>query len=53
MTILSTIQTRIAQHAAYLRTRRALENMPLDVAIDLDIFTSDAHQIARRAVYGI
>lgn len=52
MTVLTTIRTRLARHAAYLRTRRALANLPLDVALDLDIYPGDADAIARKAVYG-
>lgn len=52
MTILTTIRTRLAQHSAYLRTRRELENLPLDVALDLNIYHGDADRIARSAVYG-
>lgn len=37
----------------YLRTKRELENMPLDVALDLGLFREDAAKNARRAVYGI
>lgn len=51
-TILSTIQTRLRQRAAYLRTKAELEAMPLDVAIDLDIYKPDAARIAEKAVYG-
>lgn len=52
MTILNTIRTRLAQRSAYLRTRRELQNLPLDVALDLDIYRGDADTIARKAVYG-
>lgn len=40
------------KRAAYNRTVREIENMPLDVALDLGIFREDAHRIARSAVYG-
>ena len=50
--ILTTIQTRLRQRAAYLRTKTELENMPLEVAIDLDIYKPDAAKLASRAVYG-
>jgi len=42
----------LKKRAAYHRTIRALRNMPLDVALDLDIFPGDAKTIARNAVYG-
>lgn len=51
-TILSTIQSRLHQRAAYRRTKFALEQMPLEVAIDLDIYQPDAAKIAAKAVYG-
>lgn len=51
-TILTTIQTRLKQRAAYRRTKAEIEAMPLDVAIDLDIYKPDAARIAEQAVYG-
>lgn len=51
MQILTHIQKRIKQRAAYLRTKSAIEAMPLDVAIDLDIYKPDAAKLARKAVY--
>ena len=39
-------------YAAYVRTRDEIARMPLDVALDLDIYPGDAALIARRAVYG-
>lgn len=42
----------LKKRAAYHRTVRELRRMPLDVALDLDIFPGDAETIARRAVYG-
>jgi hypothetical protein len=51
-TILTTIQTRLKQRAAYRRTKAEIEAMPLDVAIDLDIYKPDAARIAEKAVYG-
>ncbi len=50
--ILTTIQARLRQRAAYLRTKSELENMPLEVAIDLDIYKPDAAKLAAHAVYG-
>ena len=43
---------RFSKRAAYLRTARELRNLPLDVALDLDIDRKDANRIAYRAVYG-
>ncbi|MBC7156601.1 MAG: DUF1127 domain-containing protein [Rhodobacteraceae bacterium] len=48
----STFGTALARWAEYRRTRAALERLPLDTALDLDIYPRDAARIARRAVYG-
>ncbi|MEE4118025.1 MAG: hypothetical protein V2I65_03315 [Paracoccaceae bacterium] len=40
------------RRARYLRTRQELRALPLDVALDLDIYPGDADRIARSAVYG-
>jgi hypothetical protein len=40
------------KRARYNRTRKALRSMPLDVALDLDIYPGDADRLARHAVYG-
>jgi hypothetical protein len=50
--LLTNLQTRLKQRAAYARTKAELESMPLDVAIDLDIYQPDAAKIAAQAVYG-
>jgi len=50
--LLSTLQTRLQKRAAYARTKAELEAMPLNVAIDLDIYKPDAAKIAAQAVYG-
>jgi hypothetical protein len=52
MTFISTLKTAAQKRAAYSRTVAELESLPLDVALDLDIYKGDARQIARRAVYG-
>ena len=52
MTMFQTLQERMRMRTAYLRTRREIEAMPLDVALDLDINRADARGIAARAVYG-
>lgn len=51
-TLLTRIQTRLRQRAAYARTVNEIRKMPLDIAIDLDIYQPDAHIIAAQAVYG-
>ncbi len=50
--LLNTIQTRLRKRAAYARTVAELRAMPLDVAIDLDIYPPDAEKLAAKAVYG-
>lgn len=53
MTLFTTLRTRLAQRAAYARTRRAIANLPVELAIeDLGLSPYDARQIAARAVYG-
>ncbi|MES2146160.1 MAG: hypothetical protein V4516_17880 [Pseudomonadota bacterium] len=39
-------------YAAYRKTRDEIANLPLDIALDLNIFPGDAERIARQAVYG-
>ncbi|WP_218588628.1 hypothetical protein [Marivita hallyeonensis] len=46
------MRDRIEKRAAYNRTVREIRNMPLDVALDLDIYPGDAEKIAYHAVYG-
>lgn len=48
-----TLYTTLVKRAAYARTARELRNLPLDVALDLDIDRQDANKIAHRAVYGV
>ncbi|MBM1219279.1 hypothetical protein JQU17_03640 [Ponticoccus sp. SC2-23] len=52
MTLIQGLQTAIAKRRAYLRTRHEIASLPLDVALDLDIYPGDADKIARQAVYG-
>ncbi len=52
MTFFTTIRTAAAKRAAYRRTVAALSALPLETALDLDIYRPDARTIARRAVYG-
>lgn len=51
-TLLSRLQDRLRKRAAYARTRAEIRNMPLNIAIDLDIYPLDADKIAAQAVYG-
>ncbi|MEY1555708.1 hypothetical protein AB3Y40_08740 [Yoonia sp. R2331] len=52
MNVLNSVRNAVHKRALYLRTKRELQMMPLDVALDLDIHREDAHLIASRAVYG-
>jgi uncharacterized protein YjiS (DUF1127 family) len=40
------------KRAAYRRTIAELSTLPIDTALDLDIYQGDIPAIARRAVYG-
>jgi len=40
------------RRARYARTRREIARLPLDVALDVDLYPRDAARIARAAVYG-
>ncbi len=44
--------TELKKRAEYHRTLRELRRLPLDTALDLDIYKGDAPAIAHRAVYG-
>ncbi|WP_168771103.1 hypothetical protein [Palleronia sediminis] len=52
MTLISTLRDRARRRAEYARTLRELRAMPVDTALDLDIYHGDARAIAARAVYG-
>jgi hypothetical protein len=52
MKVISYLKDAIEKRAAYLHTKAEIENMPLDMALDLDIYRGDADRIARLAVYG-
>lgn len=47
-----TFMTELKKRALYHRTVRELRRLPLDTALDLDIYPGDAEKIASRAVYG-
>lgn len=40
------------KRSRYLRTRDEIARMPLNIALDLDIYPADAARMAREAVYG-
>ncbi|MEL7149893.1 MAG: hypothetical protein AAGK71_04125 [Pseudomonadota bacterium] len=44
--------TELKKRRDYHRTMNELRRLPLDVALDLDIYPGDAEKLARRAVYG-
>ncbi len=50
--IISRMRDAAQKRAAYYRTVDEIERMPLDVALDLNIYRGDAHKIAYKAVYG-
>jgi hypothetical protein len=53
---MTNLVTRIREitdrRARYARTVAELRAMPLDVALDLDLYPGDAERIAAQAVYG-
>ncbi len=51
-TLLTQLNTAVAKRRAYNRTVLELRNMPLDTALDLDLFTEDAEKTAYQVVYG-
>jgi uncharacterized protein YjiS (DUF1127 family) len=50
--MIARLRTAAAKRAAYNRTVAEISRMPLDVALDLNIYRGDAEKIAYRAVYG-
>lgn len=50
--LMSSLRDRLQKWAAYNRTVREIRSMPLDVALDLNIYPGDAEKIAEHAVYG-
>jgi uncharacterized protein YjiS (DUF1127 family) len=50
--LVNALKVRMDQYARYRRTRDEIARMPLDVALDLDIYPGDAERIARMAVWG-
>ena len=51
-TLFSSLRDRLQKNAEYRRTVDEIRRMPLDVALDLDIYPGDAERIAYTAVYG-
>ncbi len=50
--LLSRLHDAIRTRTVYRRTVREIRRLPVDIALDLDLFPGDAETIARRAVYG-
>jgi uncharacterized protein YjiS (DUF1127 family) len=50
--LIERLKREAANLARYRRTRDEIARMPLDVALDLDIYPGDAAKIARKAVWG-
>ena len=44
--------TDLKKRRDYYRTMNELRRLPLDTALDLDIYPGDAAKLAHRAVYG-
>jgi uncharacterized protein YjiS (DUF1127 family) len=53
MTAFTALRRTLAKHAEYLRVKREIEALPVELAVeDLGIYPGDASKIARKAVYG-
>lgn len=52
MNFATNIRSAIQKRRAYNDTVRAIQNMSLDTALDLDIYRGDAHKIASETIYG-
>jgi len=50
--LIARIRRTAERRARYARTVNELRAMPLDVALDLDLYKPDAERLARDAVYG-
>ena len=50
--ILEKLRSRLNEQARFRQIRDEIAHMPLDVALDLDIYRGDADKIARKAVWG-
>ncbi len=52
LTMIENLKDAARKRALYRQTRDEIARMPLDVALDLDIYPGDADRIAWTAVYG-
>ena len=50
--LFSTLRDTFEKRARYHRTVAELRALPLDIALDLDIYPGDAERLAAQAVYG-
>ena len=48
----ASLRSRARRWAAYRRTVSELRSLPLETALDLDIYPGDAEKIAARTIYG-
>ena len=46
------ILKKLQKQREYWNTVNELRNLPVDTALDLDIYPGDAEKLARRAVWG-
>lgn len=52
LSVFDMLRTSARTYAMYRRTRDEIANLPLEIALDLDIYPGDAERIAQEAVYG-
>lgn len=52
LTLIERLQAAARKRADYRRTRDEIARLPLDVALDLNIYPGDADRMAYAAVYG-
>ncbi len=52
MSMIAQFKEAFEKRALYVKTRDEIAQLPVDVALDLDIYPGDAEQIAYEAVYG-
>ena len=50
--IITKLRGHLNEQARFRQIRDEIARMPLDVALDLDIYPGDADRIARKAVWG-
>ncbi len=51
-TLIERLKSAADKRARFIHTRDEIARMPLDVALDLNIYPGDASRIAYEAVYG-